>query len=854
MNNEDEPPQLENCYIKLTKLKNIRSTMNNFPITATVDDGGVVDLANIISDSCSGRSKANDFAPTTTTAAAIGTGGINGRGGAGCGYTMVNPNGGNDANSNTMFNGNSSIINSSVSNTSNHGSSFGVFDDDFYENVSSNVNINLCCYLDGKLQTTLTNTLSPTGVASPTEPALRSIVVKSPVATDSKIYEATNLPALGVMFPTLLTFEQYGTDSLAGQAALSTSAVKTKKPITKNSWKWKWDFVKKYKYVNENGRIVKKIKQPTLGLRDLSKLDMWTQLTMRTKHEEIHRRSSPDDAHDQPQGETDALLRKNKQAMVDQLNQILDARLLPQIDLEQNDQRIIKVEQVDEQSLAEITEQTLSKHSELTSLGLETKRITPENVAPAFLVSLANGRRTDDCVSSSNMISETDFLQGLKLMQLVRHNNLLPVVLSGEWARPRCYICYGCGDKFNSLKQVEEHRIFRHPHVYSMFYEIVGRELIEKRLYKHFFIPLTALAAHRLHYLRLAEAEPDTERFDPTTDGTFGLNIEIKNEDSSSNEATSVSTTTSAALASSSRSSISSSSITTLATLMDASGDCVTSLTRYPPTLAEDEGDSRTVVCSKCQKECQNMLILYAHMLHCSNDYVWLQAKKRMKYRRARRRRGGNRNTSSAVAGFSCAASLLATVRKAQQQHLQNSVEKSETASTTSTSSSKEGGASLSRDVTNSSNTSSCSTSNSSIGSSSQSPSKKSKSPKPKDSDSDIVKRLLANLPAKRNSRQIILQTTKKTSKRSNVKGRTPLVASSKVAKAAVMKCRKTLGTAVATRISVTKDNKKAKMSSRLAAGSGASRNEDTPGPIEASSGAALSGTPLSSRNLRSTS
>ncbi|KFB43965.1 hypothetical protein ZHAS_00011809 [Anopheles sinensis] len=735
----------------------------------------------------------------------------------------------------TGGNNNCSIMSNTTASTASSVSSVGLFDVDFYENVTRNVNINLSCFLDGKLQ------LSPSDMPSPSVsavnaavPTVRSIVVRSPAVTDSKIYEATDLPVGGgVMFPTLLTVEQYGTDVGPGQSSMATSSAKAKKPITKNSWKWKWDFVKKYKYVNENGRIVKKIKQPTLGLRDLSKLDMWTQLTMRMKYEEVRKSILPNERDDVPKEECVAVLRQDKQAMVNQLDQILDARLLPQIDLEQNDQRIIKVEPADEQP-----------------------SIDSGNESSKSLIPLPSGNEEGVTLPHTDMDLGQAFLQGLKLMKLVQHNNLLPVVLSGEWARPRCYICYGCGDKFNSLKQVEEHRIFRHPHVYSTFYEIVGRELIEKRLYKHFFIPYSALAAHRLHYLRLAEPEfePETGSV-PYTDGTYNsMNIEIKNEDSSSNEATSVSTTTSAALASSSRSSISSNSITTLATLMDASADCVTSLTRYPPALAEDEGESSTVVCSKCKKECQNMLVLYAHMLHCSNDYVWLQAKKRMKYRRARRRRGGNRNTSGTVGGLSCAASLLATVRKAQQ-NLQHSVEKSETASTSSTSSSKEGG--LSIDLNNSSNTSTASTSNGSIGSISHSPSnkKKSKSPKPKDTDSDIVKRLLANLPAKRNSRQIILQTAKQLGKRSNVKGRIPLVAPSKASKCVGLKSRHTLGT-VAPRIASPKETKKVSVASRLAAGSLPTTKADKQPIRDGATSATPSdtSTAASSRNLRSTS
>ncbi|XP_053663501.1 serine-rich adhesin for platelets [Anopheles marshallii] len=670
-----------------------------------------------------------------------------------------------------------SIADGSVSNNGSNGSTVmlatnsGIFDEDFYETVTQNVKNNLSCHLDGKLEASTPYAPSPMSPVS-VVPAVRSTVVKSPVSTDSKIHEATNLPTVSVMFPTLLTVEQYGTDpkpttSTATVASVSSaSSVKTKKTVTKNSWKWKWDFVKKYKYVNENGRIVKKIKQPTVGLRDLSKLDMWTQLTMRTKHELFqHRRTSDDQrqlqassatkndsAKEEPMiiAEVGATLRHEKRAMVEQLDQILDARLLPHIDLEQNDQRIIKIEPSDEHPIDDKAE---------------------INIPPMQCSTLVPWSNTQSL--SKNM----DFLHNLQLIQLNRHHQNSPVVLSGEWARPRCYICYGCGAKFNSLKQVEEHRIFRHPHVHSTFYEIVGRELIEKRLYKHFFIPVIALMMQKMHCMRLGK--PDRvmnsaimHGMIPQHAGVCRINTvtEIKNEDSSSNEATSFSTSTSASSSSSSSSSLHSAN-TTVTTLMDTCSDAINVLSQY---------SVRSVICSKCQKECQNQILLYAHILHCSNDYVWLQAKKRMKYRRAKRRRGGNRSVAS------CAPAMLTMPRMIQPQP--NLVEKVDSIGYVTSVNEKHGlnevvtsnsslnNISLSSNVSSSSDStcgSSSTSNNSSINSTDlskvNSNQKVRRSPKPKENDSDIVKKLLANLPAKRNSRETNSPTSIQINKRSRV-------------------------------------------------------------------------------------
>uniref|UniRef100_A0A182SE85 C2H2-type domain-containing protein n=1 Tax=Anopheles maculatus TaxID=74869 RepID=A0A182SE85_9DIPT len=496
----DEGHAVQNCYNKITKLKTIRSTLGNNAMPSADGTG----LETMDSNKSSGKGSDGSTAngnPLATSTGPIGdsASGLNNRGTMGTSSLAGNSIWGNNSTVSSVS-GNASSNNTAVLVAVSN----GVFDEDFYETVTQNVKNNLSCHLDGKLEAPAPGAPSPMSPVA-VVPAVRSTVVKSPVLTESKIHEATNLPAVSVMFPTLLTVEQYGTDpkpttsSAALSSVSSTSSVKTKKPVTKNSWKWKWDFVKKYKYVNENGRIVKKIKQPTIGLRDLSKLDMWTQLTMRTKHELFqHRRSTGSDQLRIPVTdrscadpstksepilipEVGANLRNEKRAMVEQLDHILDARLLPHIDLEQNDQRIVKMEPADEEATKE------EEPTDLVAEPLDDKEMIttiPPQVQSSSLVPWSNHQPTQP------RIRNLEFLQSLQLIQLNQHYQKTPVVLSGEWARPRCYICYGCGAKFNSLKQVEEHRIFRHPHVHSTFYEIVGRELIEKRLYKHFFIPV----------------------------------------------------------------------------------------------------------------------------------------------------------------------------------------------------------------------------------------------------------------------------------------------------------------------------------------------------------------------------
>lgn len=429
------------------------------------------------------------------------------------------------------------------------------FDDDFYETISNNVRLNLSCHLDGKLDSSPTapSPLSPVAIC----PTVRSTVVHSPLVTESEIHEATNL-SMSTAFPTLLTADQYGADSITN---------KNKKPITKNSWKWKWDFVKKYKYVNEGGKIVKKVKQQISGQRDLSKLDMWTQLVMRRKHEFLKEQD-----HQEPCG---GPARQEKRRIADQLNQILDARSFPQIIKEQIEQTVIKPEPEDESEKA-----------------------------------------------STSVESPTDNTEILELLQLKPVKEKVPtqVYLSGEWTRPRCYVCFCCGTKFDSRKHLEDHKTGRHPHVSCTHYEIVGREQIENQIFNHLFLPSKALQAH----------------------------AEIGNNNSTMNDSDVVKTEKETISVEDSMDSVTSSVVTSNTNETDTNTKTSKSSSSQSAnsSLPGSINSPFKSKCTKCDREANSMLDLHRHLLDCSGDYTWQQMKKRMKYRRLL---GKKRRTSRGV-------------------------------------------------------------------------------------------------------------------------------------------------------------------------------------------------------------
>ena len=384
-------------------------------------------------------------------------------------------------------------------------------------------------------------------------------------------------------FPTLLTAQQYGVDS--------NGSGKMKKPITKNSWKWKWDCVKKYKYVNEGGKIVKKVKQPMAGLRDLSKLDMWTQLAMRNKREVLTRQEfeASSEANELSAGEA---ARDEKRKLISQLDHILDRRVLPQINLEQNDQSIIKIEKTEEESNAEVSHGSLA------------------------VATTSTAARNDQIPEALNLLKRNQPL-----------DNRSNLILSGEWARPRCYICFGCGSKFPTIRSLEEHKVTKHPYVHSTHYEIVGKALIDGNLLENFYIPSMALQRQiecnkkaNPHYFNSICAEDSMDSM-TSYSNSLTKSDSIDMDSNSLNSKMSMSSTAS------------SSSI----------------------AVYEENTKKFSVVksrCSKCQRDCNGMLDLYRHMLDCSGDYAWLLAKKRnsIKYRYfgSKRRRAHRANNGHA--------------------------------------------------------------------------------------------------------------------------------------------------------------------------------------------------------------
>lgn len=386
------------------------------------------------------------------------------------------------------------------------------FDDDFYKNISYNIKVNLNCFIDGKADRLWNNKFKIEHNNDIKNDELQNH------SHEKEIYEATTFELSTPPFPALLTAEQYGFGD--------SNPNKNKRQFTKNSWKWRWDLIKKYKYVNEGGKIVKKVKQITTGLKDLSQLDMWTQLSMRSRYENLNRQNEL--TNDRNNKLSRRLIKTQN---IEQLNNILDKRLTPEIHIEQMQQMLVKEELIE------------------------------------YLSASDNELERDETGHES-------LLKSLQLAKIQPNNSQNSASLSGEWARPRCFICIDCGQEFDLMKSLNDHKNSEHPYVVSAHYEVVGRENLEEKLYKNLFLPKKAL-------------------------NTISCSKSISiNSDSKSIEGSSSS--------------------------QDSS----------------NSHGQKEKECTKCQKiiKYSSDIDIYRHILDCIEDKVWMQAKRRNKYRRSRRK------------------------------------------------------------------------------------------------------------------------------------------------------------------------------------------------------------------------
>ncbi|CAH0557351.1 unnamed protein product [Brassicogethes aeneus] len=235
--------------------------------------------------------------------------------------------------------------------------------------------------------------------------------------------------------------------------------------------------------------------------RDLSKLDMWTQLVIKNRQQRIvDDHKSAKEILEYTSGDE----YKNK-TRKEELNRILDRRG-PFEDLKEEASKQAALDKLNSHSSQKISQETFSEVREVLNEILKRVHDICEEPLPKLepeiieqpqereLPSYLNLRRTctlpvEGDIDKSDKIALICSSQETENFELptnsVRELNE-QVELTGEWARTRMYICAACGKKIPNMKQLLEHKTVYHQNVWVQHYEFVGKQ---NELYRHLSIP-----------------------------------------------------------------------------------------------------------------------------------------------------------------------------------------------------------------------------------------------------------------------------------------------------------------------------------------------------------------------------
>lgn len=269
------------------------------------------------------------------------------------------------------------------------------FDTNFYSRVASNVKQNLARFLDGSFN------FSP----DPDK------VIKTRKSKNSAIINTAE------GFPILLPHEQYSRNRFDGYMPRAIAP----------KHKWKWDSTENEKHIIIDASAMKRDNHVDNCIITLvSSLDIWTQLRMRHKFEDMFCKAATE--------------KFEKQNIIGkELKEILESREIPS-------------------SSSQVVE-----YSHTSSADAAIVAVDGVSDFPSFLGLTARSGRSECPVQ--------------------------PAVLSGEWVRPRCYVCCACGDQTSDSRALTAHMAAHHPNAQVQHYEIVGESLLNADILKHLYVP-----------------------------------------------------------------------------------------------------------------------------------------------------------------------------------------------------------------------------------------------------------------------------------------------------------------------------------------------------------------------------
>ncbi|XP_043602787.1 uncharacterized protein LOC122576484 isoform X2 [Bombus pyrosoma] len=312
------------------------------------------------------------------------------------------------------------------------------FDSSFYSSVSCNIRENLLHHLDGKLQSS-SSTVTSTSL---------SIIDTKPQQQPQQSFYEHNVNQIQFPIDISLTAatpvysKEYSNEEYENNSEYAQKPGKSNRSHPRRVSFEKYNFPRKY-----DGK-----EQWTCSIKDLSKFDISTQLSLRKKQQLLKERLS---------------LNRLRQITVLAPSEIVqDEQNLDSRSLEETDDEPLVVANspdVEQTSRCEIV-----KSSEVPD-GSEAEQLQDTE----FTVEFGNFlrlRRWDENTS----------------IEAAKKQEIIYAELTGEWSRPRVYICGACASKHVTLKEMEDHKVITHPNVWCSHFEFSGDQ---RELYKHLFLP-----------------------------------------------------------------------------------------------------------------------------------------------------------------------------------------------------------------------------------------------------------------------------------------------------------------------------------------------------------------------------
>ncbi|XP_015600248.1 uncharacterized protein LOC107270087 isoform X2 [Cephus cinctus] len=354
-----------------------------------------------------------------------------------------------------------SVANAGKDNLSNPGSP--EFDSSFYSSLSCNIRENLLHHIDGKLQASAAGPATPEAKQSLYEHSVNQI--QFPI--DISLTAATPVYS-----------KEYPSEDYENSSEYAQKPGKTRTHPRRVSFE-KYNFPRKY-----DGR-----EQWTCSIKDLSKFDISTQLSLRKKQQLIKERLT-----------------------INRLNQI--SLMNPsKTEVGQTDLATAQSSQVDGNSTSDdgigADQIARSKIDKTHSINGDEQidQLKSECSAKCSTVPY-----TGSSVSSSTSKPTEFSLEFGNFMRLKKwednaaesnkSQDIVYAELTGEWSRPRIYICGACATRHVTLREMEDHKASSHPNVWCSHFEFSGDQ---RELYKHLFLPGRSVATVKARNAFLSE-------------------------------------------------------------------------------------------------------------------------------------------------------------------------------------------------------------------------------------------------------------------------------------------------------------------------------------------------------------